>query len=495
MDINIGNDIRIDFLLRNIDTTDQLNIKQLRCYLVNTSDNYNDYSEHCVHRFPNEPFPQYYNPTTCTIRGCGSFDYNVLPQYNGFGLKPKKLEIRDVVNRMYDKRNIYHAYCTFGQGDLECVAYFPGHDQKALGNYKMLVIVSIYEEGWGEHNIHEFCLEYDDLFTLVKTGGLNGTVNIDLTTPQVNPSVANVELYGTVDNTKYTEIKAYKGSTFDVKFDSCRVEFDDESAITNDYTLKVMHDDTVLYSSNITSDVQFTTPYVESFDKIAENKVVTFKIVVYNQKGQEVSSKTVDFTVECKSLSFTATTTPSDISVNKGTDVNTNITGITLNYDDTYLSKGLKVNVLGGTLSYYYGILKKDISVQVPVVVSNIQSDKDIQLNVGVYNGTTQVYSTTAVCHIKAQQVDKLYIGYVADTDSSTWDLSEFTEYNRVIGDFESAATIGGTYLAFVSTNKITKITISGMFKVELDEADPVDGMYASYYDEPQGVGELIYTI
>ena len=107
--IRTGNDIKVIFTIKGPASTDTVNMKQLRVYFVNNSSE----THCCVKRFPKEPFPQFYEPTKYTVHGCGKFEYNVnpsynkceyavcmgnfhdyhiWPNYNGFGINPKKFD-------------------------------------------------------------------------------------------------------------------------------------------------------------------------------------------------------------------------------------------------------------------------------------------------------------------------------------------------------------------------------------------------------------------
>jgi len=74
MDIRIGNDIKMNLTLKGPNDFDKNNIKEVRCYLINTT-----LEDGCCcdggcpieRRFPREPFPQYYMPTPYTLHGCG----------------------------------------------------------------------------------------------------------------------------------------------------------------------------------------------------------------------------------------------------------------------------------------------------------------------------------------------------------------------------------------------------------------------------------------
>lgn len=186
--INIGNDIRIDFKIKTPEELGNADmaIKNLRCFLINTSDN--NYLSHRIKRFPNEPFPQYYDPTEYTLRDCGSPKYNAIPvngtiiDYKGFGIKSKKFD-----------NHIYQAFSQEGE-DGVYQAFFPKIHQKSFGKYKFVVAVSYYEKGWGKCDIHEITIDFGEIFEIVKEGGNTGYIVIRLyneTTPEPDPEPEN----------------------------------------------------------------------------------------------------------------------------------------------------------------------------------------------------------------------------------------------------------------------------------------------------------------
>ena len=161
MDIRIGNDIKLNLTIISNKDFNQANIKQLKCFLINTTlDKCTDGCRDCHwhKRFPREPFPQYYTPTPYALHTCGKpgyffnpvpskceydlfgrwfHDYHVWPGYNGFGVRPGKFSadpgyIMPLIPAKEccccDKDNIFLAPHKIVDGSNKIEVYFPARD-------------------------------------------------------------------------------------------------------------------------------------------------------------------------------------------------------------------------------------------------------------------------------------------------------------------------------------------------------------------------------
>ena len=61
---------------------------------------------------------------------------------------------------------------------IQC--YFPAKDQFLCGAYKFVIVMTVYEPGWGCRNLHTYTFDYGIVFNLVEDGNVDGTVEIDL---------------------------------------------------------------------------------------------------------------------------------------------------------------------------------------------------------------------------------------------------------------------------------------------------------------------------
>lgn len=241
MDIRIGNDIKLNLTIISNKDFNQANIKQLKCFLINTTlDKCTDGCRDCHwhKRFPREPFPQYYTPTPHALHTCGKpgyffhpvpskceydlfgrwfHDYHVWPGYNGFGVRPGKFSadpgyIMPLIPAKEccccDKDNIFLAPHKIVDGSNKIEVYFPARDQRMCGSYKLVVVVTTYESGWGRTNLHTYTIDKGDVFTLVDDEhGMSGNISINLDTNQIeNHNVVKVE---PVFDTIYLQSNSY----------------------------------------------------------------------------------------------------------------------------------------------------------------------------------------------------------------------------------------------------------------------------------------------
>lgn len=277
--IRIGNDIRLKLKIKTlrdagtdlessgfvnynwdtIDEFDQSNIKQLRCYLINTS-----FCKHChdhEHRkFQRVGFPDFYHPTAHNINNAGFSSYHMAPAnmcnydkfspdfhdfhwwpgYRGFGIYPEHfheycghmhwhgtkpshfyphchnhhepffhgydhhgiehckpepfdqwLHPEYVPQDIFGKENVIlnhpHPYQPYYLADSQVLnetntltCMFPAVQQKMCGTYKLVVVLTVFEQGWGRHNLRTYTIDKGEVFELVDTSnGESGAITID----------------------------------------------------------------------------------------------------------------------------------------------------------------------------------------------------------------------------------------------------------------------------------------------------------------------------
>ena len=168
----IGTDIRLQFTLDDLSEFDRTSIKQLRCYVIRKDDiqyiNLDNYG-----------YPQYYSPTdydlmytSCCrynwlpynqyVYNCGMFgpidDYRYFPAYNGFGVNSKQFKI--VPDKYLASSRVINDTNTIEM-------YFPAQDQKDFGKYIVLIVVTVYQPGWGSNNLRTFTINKGVQFEIV----------------------------------------------------------------------------------------------------------------------------------------------------------------------------------------------------------------------------------------------------------------------------------------------------------------------------------------
>ena len=172
----MGTDIRLEFTLEELSEFDNTAIKQLRCYIIRKEDvQYID--------LDNFGYPQYYSPTeydlmyTCSycnryrynwlpynqeVFNSGMFgpidDYRYFPTYNGFGVRSKQFKIIPdkylAASKVLEKKNTIEMY-------------FPADDQRQFGEYIVVIVVTVYQPGWGSNNLRTYTINKGVQFELV----------------------------------------------------------------------------------------------------------------------------------------------------------------------------------------------------------------------------------------------------------------------------------------------------------------------------------------
>ena len=168
--IRIGNDIRVQTSLHDLNDFDITSIKQLRCYFIPQGDSYTVSNTDT------------YDPMQYTICNCGKPKYNVFPcnidaphwfcGYNGFGVNSKRFV-------HVDSNFLAPARLLAEQNRIE--AYFPAKAQYQIGEYKFVIVLTIYQPGWCENNLRTITLDEGVIFALTNDDrDPNHSTTIDL---------------------------------------------------------------------------------------------------------------------------------------------------------------------------------------------------------------------------------------------------------------------------------------------------------------------------
>ena len=190
--IRIGNDIQVRATLSELGTWEAKDIKSVCCYFVRAEQK------------SSSKYPQYYEPTQYSMNCCGHGAYNVFPNnvsvtdphlfpgYNGFGVQSTPFE---------HTPGEYRAPVKVMSDENRFEAFFPAKDQRYLGTYKTVFVVSLYEYGWNTDDVRTFTIDKGETFMLTNTGESSSSVIIDLDIPGDN----SVTIYGDyVDTSKTT---------------------------------------------------------------------------------------------------------------------------------------------------------------------------------------------------------------------------------------------------------------------------------------------------
>lgn len=265
--IRIGNDVRLNLTLRGPRTYDQANIKQLKCYLINTS--MLDYfpvdcfcckhvhgcgcvKDRCGHpkyhalphcRYYDCCHNDFYHPDCChdCFHHC-SHDFHCMLDPHGCNpaagpgiLPPKYNKPYDAVNCCACEDFTYLAYSRVLPKANSIQCYFPAKDQMFCGVYKLVVQAMIYEPGWGRTDLHTYTMDYGDVFQLVddKTGA-SGDITIDADTDDIENKNIIAMRIKTKDLAMYGNTKLNLGEK-DIRDHKYVIEVDLENGSTVEY--------------------------------------------------------------------------------------------------------------------------------------------------------------------------------------------------------------------------------------------------------------------
>ena len=194
--IRIGNDIRVQTSLHDLNDFDITSIKQLRCYFIPQGDSYTT---------PNDT----YDPMQYNICNCGKPKYNVFPcnmdaphwfcGYNGFGVNSKRFV-------HVDSNFLAPARLLAEQNRIE--AYFPAKAQYQIGEYKFVIVLTIYQPGWCENNLRTITLDEGVIFALTnddRDPDHSTTIDLDITYAESIDVPDKLYLYKTLDLGKTDE--------------------------------------------------------------------------------------------------------------------------------------------------------------------------------------------------------------------------------------------------------------------------------------------------
>lgn len=280
--IRIGNDIRLKLKivaneaanngLDKIDEFDQSNVKQVRCYLINTSFFRMHKDDTELRPYLRVGFPEFYHPSHNNIN-CSGFpsyhmrpanlcnydrfspdfhDFHWWPGYRGFGLHPEHFhdhcchlqhgprpkpsmcgfhpfgpwpewggflppmgphhyhgfypidpmhptlppcaephhpepEPYDIFGKPMEDHRHPNPMMPYYLADSQVLnekntitCFFPAVQQKMCGTYKLVVILTVFEQGWGRHNLRTYTIDKGDVFELVDDEtGESGAITID----------------------------------------------------------------------------------------------------------------------------------------------------------------------------------------------------------------------------------------------------------------------------------------------------------------------------
>lgn len=204
--IRIGNDIKLDVTIQELNGMDIINIKSIKCFIINTTPMLQD---HCG--------------TQYEIRRCGLPGYYAHPvqEYHGFGVYPRFPKIwhhnlcpyYGQFGRHYLKPiNKHHNHCEFIapvkalEERNKVRVFFPATAQMLCGLYSLTFVIDLYEPGYHSNNLRTITVDYNNIFELVPNAeGKSGDITIDID-KQIGINVYDNTMFGnTTQNNQQQE--------------------------------------------------------------------------------------------------------------------------------------------------------------------------------------------------------------------------------------------------------------------------------------------------
>ena len=153
--IRIGNDIKLNIQVNNIDGVSSLNIKSVKCLIINTA-----------------PLEKYSHLSTShNINKFCVPVYHAHP-YIGFGLHPHWHYLYNILPKL-----AYTAPVSYQNTENSFEVLFPAKEQQFTGIYKLVLIIKIYQPGY-INNVRTITMDYPDVFKLDDTSEADGNYNI-----------------------------------------------------------------------------------------------------------------------------------------------------------------------------------------------------------------------------------------------------------------------------------------------------------------------------
>lgn len=168
--IRIGNDVRLSITLNGIEDYNNISIKHAKCYLKKIGDS----KEGSWCGFP------LYVSDDYNLNMCGLLTHKVHPSNCTCKYQlPKAFQGCSTVKHRHFDFLMPHKILN-EKNKLEC--YFPAEEQRYCGIYKLIIVLTMYQYGWGPDNLRTYTMDYGNVFELVddETGESgNLTITVD----------------------------------------------------------------------------------------------------------------------------------------------------------------------------------------------------------------------------------------------------------------------------------------------------------------------------
>ena len=329
MNIRIGNDIQVRFLLRGPEGFEKGNVKQMKVYFINESstnviDKHTNTKYYCGEAFPQTFVPSEYSLHTCgstqyyvspydkcsySTFGGGFHDAHYWPYYNGFGVTPDKFTNYKIPVKpgFYQMEGpSYLAPSKLEKEDKRASAYFQAGDQLYCGPYKMIVVLVLYDQGWNKNDLHTYTIDYGVVFNLVSDqSGQQGNITIEL-------------------DQDITSITPYVKDLYINMGSSLKLGQNDINGSLYDITINYNNGTDLNYSESKITKLIFTSsdPIVQvredgtiTTSEVSQDKTVTITVTDEKETASTTFNVHVKF-LQKESIGFAESTNIADVDLN-----------------------------------------------------------------------------------------------------------------------------------------------------------------------------------
>ena len=281
--IRIGNDVRLNITLKGQRVYDSSNVKELRCYLINT-EYQNESKCSCKNQYLLHQCgcPSYHvlpcDRHACFNHSCRTPLFPPLPMWRPIEQqKPKKCCV-DFVDPNAPDEYKYLAPSKMTSKQNGAIVYFPACDQKMLGTYKLVVVVVTFEPGWGRTDLRTYTIDYGSVLELVDSDqAVSGDITIDVDTDTMQYSnvvdikAVNKTLYMKSEDTLCLGEMDYKSHYYEIK-----VQLENGSIVTyNPYNWP--YEKLVFSSSKTDVNIDAESGIIRTSGVAAEEATITVK--------------------------------------------------------------------------------------------------------------------------------------------------------------------------------------------------------------------------
>lgn len=218
--IRIGNDIKLDVTIQELNGMDIINIKAIKCFIINTTPMMQD---HCgnayeihrcglpiyhIHPFLS-PYPFDRGPflAPCEYHGCGiypmyckNWHHNLFPHHDYCCRNPYGHHYLHCINPEHKPFEFIAPVKALPERNKVRV-FFPASAQMLCGMYSLTFVIDLYEPGYHCNNLRTITVDYNNIFELVPNmEGAAGDITIDID-KQIGINTLDSFMFGNTTNT------------------------------------------------------------------------------------------------------------------------------------------------------------------------------------------------------------------------------------------------------------------------------------------------------